>query len=493
MALRGRAIPNVPLIRRAQFIAVAAPVVLRTQYLVKPAAIPRPKAKATFGRIYLPLAPLPLIMRTQYLVRPVNTGRPRAKFTAGIRSPSVTAIVVNIGQTRFPHAPIENRRAKAKVTFGRGLLPPPAPPPPAVLQRPLIHKRVFTGGLFRGYPTFSHPPQIAPQALAAILRFSYIRRPVFTGRPIGRATFGRRQIAPQATLPPPVLISFYRVRPVNTGHRAKAKFTSVRPVPPAQPTRKLLVPRWPIHDNTPEAKRIRSFTEIVQTILNSLIRNDQLVQIAPTEWEIDNAGFVLTSAEVIAALGYTPLSSASQLLSQGPFAPQSAVDDASYGTDAWTTPENVITSDDAYATATTNGSSTHYLKATNFGFQIPSVATIQGVLFEVEWFSPLVTFATQDVVKLVVNGSPAGNNMAGGTLAYASGADTIVYFNGTTTGGSQICPLPSAATKWGINPLNPAIVNAQNFGVVVATRSAMFLGGTPQVDRMRLTVYYTLP
>lgn len=68
-----------------------------------------------------------------------------------------------------------------------------------------------------------------------------------------------------------------------------------------------------------------------------------------------------------------------------PASPRTAgtlADDSAVGTITWTTPENADDSDDTYATAAVGTS--HYLKATNYGFNIPTSATITGVRVSVE-------------------------------------------------------------------------------------------------------------
>lgn len=68
-----------------------------------------------------------------------------------------------------------------------------------------------------------------------------------------------------------------------------------------------------------------------------------------------------------------------------PASPRTAgtlADDSAVGTITWTTPENADDSDDTYATAAVGTS--HYLKATNYGFNIPTSATITGVRVSIE-------------------------------------------------------------------------------------------------------------
>lgn len=67
----------------------------------------------------------------------------------------------------------------------------------------------------------------------------------------------------------------------------------------------------------------------------------------------------------------------------GPNSPTTIVNDATVGTLPWSTPGNVITTNDAYAQIVPRGIS-NYLKATNFGFAIPIPSGIDGIVLGVE-------------------------------------------------------------------------------------------------------------
>ena len=66
--------------------------------------------------------------------------------------------------------------------------------------------------------------------------------------------------------------------------------------------------------------------------------------------------------------------------------PGTLADDDTSGTETWSDPTNAAASDDSYATNSRSGTSvqTHRLKATNFGFSIPTGATIEGIEVSVE-------------------------------------------------------------------------------------------------------------
>src|SRR3990172_8201258 len=72
------------------------------------------------------------------------------------------------------------------------------------------------------------------------------------------------------------------------------------------------------------------------------------------------------------------------MLSQTQFSNTQA-DDATVGTLAWSNVSYIAAHDTQYATRVMNGTAiTHYLKATNFAFTLPSTATVLGIFVEIE-------------------------------------------------------------------------------------------------------------
>ena len=68
--------------------------------------------------------------------------------------------------------------------------------------------------------------------------------------------------------------------------------------------------------------------------------------------------------------------------------PTTGTDVVGVGTVTWTNPGRVVGNDNSYATVTLNSSTTsHYLQGTNFGFTIPTAATITGIVVEIGRFS----------------------------------------------------------------------------------------------------------
>ena len=118
-------------------------------------------------------------------------------------------------------------------------------------------------------------------------------------------------------------------------------------------------------------------------------------------------------------------------------------------------------------------SNTHYLKASNFGFSIPSTAVITGITADVERKASADSgndYAADHEIKLIAGFTISPTNYA--TTAHWPTANTF-----TTYGGDL----------WGME-LEPADVNSSGFGVLVSAN--VNNGVTASVDHIRVTVSY---
>jgi len=166
-------------------------------------------------------------------------------------------------------------------------------------------------------------------------------------------------------------------------------------------------------------------------------------------------------------------------LDSGALSPGTVVDDNATGTIEWINPMNATTSDNVYATFTSPIDATsHYLKATNFGFSIPSGATINGILVEIERIVP--TGGTGQVndseIKIVKSNGTIGdtNKSTGATW---SATESYISFGGSSD-------------LWG-ETWTAADINDSDFGVVLsATISNQFVASYGRVDHIRITVYF---
>jgi len=125
----------------------------------------------------------------------------------------------------------------------------------------------------------------------------------------------------------------------------------------------------------------------------------------------------------------------------GPNAPGTMADDAAVGTTAWVNPGNVASSNNTYAIANPSYDEdyvpTHYLKCTNFGFAIPSGATIDGIQVVVERRDDF--FGTRDkVVSLVKGGAVSGDNKKSALTWSDNISDEIINYGGVAAG--RVCP-----------------------------------------------------
>ena len=166
--------------------------------------------------------------------------------------------------------------------------------------------------------------------------------------------------------------------------------------------------------------------------------------------------------------------------SQGPSNPATAASINQGGTPiAWSTPNNIFTSNDVRAIAAnvTSVTPSERLEATNFGFTIPGDATITSFDLTRERRAANVVFngIIEDTLKLIIGGVVGGDNAADPTQWETT--DTTY----TATG------------LFGLTP-TPAEVNASNFGVaVIATGNGVGSSADAEVDNITVTVTYTVP
>lgn len=151
-----------------------------------------------------------------------------------------------------------------------------------------------------------------------------------------------------------------------------------------------------------------------------------------------------------------------------------ASDNGNGGTAAWTNPDRITVSDNSRSQASVAAAATtEWLKATNFGFSIPTGDTIDGIQAGIEKRSGTAS-AIQDVdVKLVKGGTVQGANKA--EAAAWPTVDTYSEYGG-------------AADLWDLS-FTPADINATNFGVVISALGLLLAQAT--VDHIRITITHT--
>src|SRR3989344_4673849 len=117
--------------------------------------------------------------------------------------------------------------------------------------------------------------------------------------------------------------------------------------------------------------------------------------------------FLISILLATTAAVFLPPPKEARAASTGPNSPGTMADDASVGTLTWAaTVDNAKTQNDTSTTATTASSAqSHYLKATNFSFAIPTNATIDGIVVEVEKFEVGTGTASDTAVRIVKGGT----------------------------------------------------------------------------------------
>ena len=96
----------------------------------------------------------------------------------------------------------------------------------------------------------------------------------------------------------------------------------------------------------------------------------------------------------------------------GPNSPANAANNTGTGTNAWSNPNFILNSDDAYASTTAVNGITNYLRGTNFGFNLPSTDLVTGIWLEIEKSVPPASDVTllDSWVVGNIRSLPTGNN-----------------------------------------------------------------------------------
>jgi hypothetical protein len=191
---------------------------------------------------------------------------------------------------------------------------------------------------------------------------------------------------------------------------------------------------------------------------------------------------VLSLVLIIAGPMATPVQGAPS----GPKNGSTAGDDDSIGTVAWSSVNDALTQDNSCAEAilTQANRYSHYLEVTDFGFDMPSGATIEGIVVEVDRREtnavPLRVW--DNSIRLVKGGAIGGDDKALPTTELWPGSDTneyVVYGNSTDL--------------WGLN-WTPGDISGSDFGVAIsAAKDGSPTSSVAYVDHIRITIYYSVP
>lgn len=153
---------------------------------------------------------------------------------------------------------------------------------------------------------------------------------------------------------------------------------------------------------------------------------------------------------------------------------------AGIGTVNWGGPGNAISSNNAYAAANVDGTTTRYLRCLGYNFAIPSGATINGITVNVERrSSSTANGGSRDAAMRLVKAGVIGTTDRSTATTYTT-ADVIEAHGG-------------AADLWGTT-WTPAEINAANFGAAFAATKPSSAGATHtiRVDHIPITITFTI-
>lgn len=158
--------------------------------------------------------------------------------------------------------------------------------------------------------------------------------------------------------------------------------------------------------------------------------------------------------------------------------PGTAVNVAAGGTVAWSNATNARGDDDSLASVTlTNGQTSQYISATNYGFSIPAGAVINGVQVYAEVHTNVATPVA--FVARLVNGTLIGN----------ANPNTLVSLEDENN-GVQFGGFPDDLWNY---PLTSTVVNSSSFGVTFIITNNTGSTLTAFIDFIMMRIVYDTP
>ncbi len=164
---------------------------------------------------------------------------------------------------------------------------------------------------------------------------------------------------------------------------------------------------------------------------------------------------------------------------QGPDTSTSAMIPAAATGTSWTTPTNVYTSNNAYATYSVGtGANSNYLDVTSFGFAIPATALIRGISVSIEKKASATSALKDDDVYIKKSGctDPCGTDHAN-TSNYYTTSDAATTYGSTSD-------------QWG-KTWTAADINSSSFGVHYRIHNFSGAAATASIDQITITVTYS--
>ena len=166
-------------------------------------------------------------------------------------------------------------------------------------------------------------------------------------------------------------------------------------------------------------------------------------------------------------------------LTKYPSSSSDCVNSTSVGTKVWTSPGNAYSSDANYAVTTVLSSATsNYLKCTNYGFNIPLGATINGITVNVYRKTNRTSSKLVEAAMRVIKGGTVGS------------VDQLSATAFTTT--MQSVSHGSSTQLWG-QTWSASDINSTGFGAAYSVKRTSTSSRTVYVDYMSITVDYIAP
>ncbi|MBW2709396.1 MAG: right-handed parallel beta-helix repeat-containing protein, partial [Deltaproteobacteria bacterium] len=187
-----------------------------------------------------------------------------------------------------------------------------------------------------------------------------------------------------------------------------------------------------------------------------------------------NAGGTVYGSDVV----FTTLPSSTSTTTSGTNA-GTGTDVSGVGTASWLNPSFITANDTSYAQVTLSSATSHYLEGTNYGFDIPANAIINGIEVTIGRFESGASTGDDvrdSVVRLLKSGAVIGSNKGATSTEWPTGSPVDAVY-GTT------------ADLWGTS-WTPSEINASGFGVVLSASSTN--NRTAYVDYMQISVTYTV-
>jgi hypothetical protein len=141
----------------------------------------------------------------------------------------------------------------------------------------------------------------------------------------------------------------------------------------------------------------------------------------------------------------------------------------------WFNADRIVSSNNSYSTTTLNNETSELLAATNFGFAIPSTATINGITVEIEAKESGSGGRLRDLFATKDGTTAAGADQ----LSSQAITNSDLYY---TVGG----PASLLGTTW-----TAAQINASTFGVLLRADQPGSTTTVVSVDHIRITITYT--